>query len=466
MSETSIQFHSGLRSIGGTVVTVQYKDARVIFDFGLTYNPANNIFDGQIKHRETAYVRDYLRLGLIPAIDGIYAKDDLTNLTEIKAADEDERQTAVFVSHLHLDHMGAIGFLAPSIPVYMTDESLRLYNLLETLEESVPGRKPLLHACSYNSPIQVGDIQVTSLVLDHDVLGACALHIQTPDTSILYTGDLRMHGAQPKRIQEFIHRAKELTYDVVIMEGTTLRSVDELADEDIFADDSIPEDMLTELTIPSVVAEELRKTSDWAVFNIYHRNLDRVKGMINAGQQANRLTIFEPKTAYLAYKLIPETTNYGVYVSSETAAQIHSKKLPAWKEELLSNVTNYHTHTINENPEHFFLQNSYDNALEMLDLKGGGIYIHSNGVPLGMFDPAYENLKRILSIVQFNHVVIGTSGHAIPQHLKHIVDELDPALLIPLHSHYPERLKSKTGEQFLPEFGVVYKLSNHYITTY
>ena len=37
--KTSITFHSGLLTIGGTVIEVAYGDDRIFFDFGTEYHP-------------------------------------------------------------------------------------------------------------------------------------------------------------------------------------------------------------------------------------------------------------------------------------------------------------------------------------------------------------------------------------------------------------------------------------------
>ena len=120
---------------------------------------------------------------------------------------------------------------------------------------------------------------------------------------------------------------------------------------------------------------------------------------------------------------------------------------------------------INNNPGEYYLQNTYENVLELFDLNvREGIYIHSNGVPLGDFDPAFENLKKILTKLKVDYAYIGAGGHAIPSHLKYIVDCIDPKILIPLHSFNPERLKPKSGVQLLADYGVDYVLKDHQIT--
>lgn len=462
LGNTTIRFWGGLRSIGGTIVSIEYKGSRVIFDFGLAYNPATQIFDGQVKRREQSLLSDYIKLKMVPEMDGLYSKEDLKDHKDIKPAENSELQTAVIISHLHLDHIGAMGFLAPSIPVYMTRDSHRLYEALETIGEAVLGNKREYQACDYDQSFSIGEITITPLQLDHDILGACAFHIQSPDASFIYTGDLRLHGKYPERTDQFIEKVRGLNVDSLIMEGTTLRSVEDKP-ELPEPTRELPEGLLTESVIYEVTAEKLKTTNGMGIFTIYHRNIDRIAGMIQAGNSANRKTVLEPETAYLALHLTDERDFY-VYISEQSDQQIKNNTVPPWKAKVFNEFKTIRYSTINENPSGYFVQNTYENILELFDLAvKGGVYIHSNGIPLGPFDPAYDNLLRILAHLDVEHAVVGTSGHAIPEHLQYIVNEIDPNVLIPLHSYNPERLLPKNGIQFLPEYNKTYSVKGSFI---
>ncbi|HEY2422085.1 MAG TPA: MBL fold metallo-hydrolase [Neobacillus sp.] len=462
LNHTNIRFWGGLRTIGGTVVTVEYKGSRVIFDFGMTYNPAANIFDGQIKRRLHGMVRDNLRLNLIPPIDGLYSAESLGNSNrDIIPAEEYGQKTAVVISHLHLDHIGAMGLISPSIPVYLTKESHELYSALNVIDEGVPGERDY-QSCEYGVTFSIGEIKITPIQVDHDILGACAYHIQTPDGAIVYTGDLRLHGKHPERIEHFIYEVNRLGLDVLIMEGTTLSSVEEMR-EAIVGNRIVPAEMTTEMNIPEKISERLKETKGLGIFNIYHTNIDRLSGMIQAARDSSRIAVFEPETAYLLDKLTDEQ-DFLVYKSVETMFEDQAGTLPEWKSELLKKLKTISAEMINSSPSKYILQNNYENVLELFDLNvREGIYIHSNGVPLGTFDPAFQNLKKIISKLDVNYNNIGAPGHAIPSNLKYIVDCIDPKFLIPLHSFNPERLKPKSGIQLLVDYGVDYVLTKHQI---
>ncbi|MFO1446248.1 hypothetical protein KDN24_24195 [Bacillus sp. Bva_UNVM-123] len=115
-----------------------------------------------------------------------------------------------------------------------------------------------------------------------------------------------------------------------------------------------------------------------------------------------------------------------------------------------------------QNSHLYFIQSSYRRILELLDFEGKkGLYIHSNGVPLGDFDPSYYRMEQFLEKLSFEKISISCSGHAAPNHLQWIVSEIDSPYLVPLHSFFPEKLKSHSGIQYLPEYGSVYILDEH-----
>ncbi|MGE8202958.1 MBL fold metallo-hydrolase [Heyndrickxia sp. NPDC080065] len=462
LENTRIRFWGGLRTIGGTIVTVDYKDSRVIFDFGLIFNPGANVFDEYIKTRNSRIVHDYVKLGLVPSIDGIYQEEDIKDIEGLIPAGKDSRQTGVIISHLHLDHMGGMGMLSPEIPVYMTKDSIDLYHALEVIGEGVPGHKLDFNACHYGETFQIGEIRITPICIDHDVLGACAFHIQTPDGALLYTGDFRLHGKNPERIEAAINKAKELEFDVLIMEGTTLRSIEENKDP-LIADSTLPENLVTETGIVQEMATILNSTSGLGLFNIYHRNIDRLEGIVKVGSESHRTVVFEPETAFLVDQFLDEA-DFSIYLSAKTKAEQANGTLPSWKKELLARFKTVDSAVINEKPASFFLQNSYENSLELLDLNiKNGAYLHSNGMPLGDYDPAYHNLMKFLKLIDLERYYVGTGGHAIPSHLKYVLETLNPKTLIPLHSFSPERLVPDHGRQLMPEYGVTYVLKENNI---
>lgn len=80
---TTVTVLNGVDTIGGNVVAFETQTARVIMDFGINFAPADSQPD------------DLLSNGILPALPDLF--------TDIAG----DKQTAIFISHLHLDHMGA-----------------------------------------------------------------------------------------------------------------------------------------------------------------------------------------------------------------------------------------------------------------------------------------------------------------------------------------------------------------------
>lgn len=436
---TAIQFYRGMTTIGGTVIEIKTEQASIIFDFGSVFSGDVPVLDGLIQVREGAYIRDLVNLQAIPALHGYYAKAEFKEPTPLITAEEDTRERAVFISHLHLDHMAYMGCIAPTIPVYMSTPSYKLYQALQQVGEGVePARE--YFGVPFNDTIEVGDITVQFVEVDHDIPGAAALMISTPDGSIIYSGDLRYHGTHPEKVDDFIEAAKALNPNILIMEGTML-SFDEEEDE-IIPSKLLTAETVTESALPDVIAAQLLQTEGLAIFNIYHRNIDRIIGCIKAAENAGRIAVLEPETAYLVQQFYPKQAFVTVRLPDSDKLSLNEHTIFVAQGD------------INANPKRYFLQNSYHHLLQLFDLNlESAVYIHSNGSPLGDYDPSYHNLLKFLRKIDVPMVLIGTGGHAHKEHLKYIVDEINPDVLIPLHSFKPWRLLPKDGVQILPEYG-------------
>ena len=67
--------------------------------------------------------------------------------------------------------------------------------------------------------------------------------------------------------------------------------------------------------------------------------------------------------------------------------------------------------------------------------------IQSGGEPLGEFDPNWNVLKQYCKENAIDFSVFSNSGHATPENLKYIADQIDATILIPIHSYKPDLLK-------------------------
>ncbi|HZI21846.1 MAG TPA: MBL fold metallo-hydrolase [Gemmatimonadales bacterium] len=112
--------------IGGNRIVLEWTDRRWLLDFGMRFGAVGRFFEEFVQPRgATLGLRDYLRMGLIPPLEGLYRDDLSAHDPDLWARYRDhpqyrkiDRVDGVLLSHGHVDHVGSLGFLRDDIPVY------------------------------------------------------------------------------------------------------------------------------------------------------------------------------------------------------------------------------------------------------------------------------------------------------------------------------------------------------------
>lgn len=430
--KTKITFHSGILTIGGTVIEVAYEDAHIFFDFGTEFNPSLQLEDEKldtlIEHR------------LSPIVENVY--DPQLSADSRLFSDNKFKETAVFLSHCHLDHSRMINYLDPAIPLYTMKETKVLLDSLNAQDdfllpsEFVEGTTREMIGLAPLEEVHVGKITVQVWRVDHDAYGACAMLITTPDYRIAYTGDLRLHGFDAEDTLAFCEAAKGV--DMLLIEGVTVSFDDE--EEVIEVEDEatdvkeIFERMTSEPELVARFCEIVRENPDKQLtFNGYIANVKRLAEIV---RQSPRPVVLEDTTAYV----LKETLGLETYYYQKENHQLG-----------LDSSLEIDYRVLTEEPTKYVWQITGDYE----DLQSGGIYIHSNAAPLGPFDPAYEPFVKSFAERGITFISLQCSGHAFPEDLAKVISLIQPKLLVPIHSLKPERLENPYGERYLPTRGDV-----------
>ena len=215
----SIDVIGGSTEIGGNKILVEHKGTRILLDFGMSFGQNSRYFSEFLNPRKCTALTDYLEMGLLPDMKGIYREDYLNHMGR---PPEERAVDAVFISHAHADHAQYIHFLQFDIPIYCTEET---HIILQCLEE-VGTTSDLTSACEtfvfYENKkgnqsrvtrrntefvhdrdfhimepeqmINIGDLEIEMLPVDHSLPGACGYIIYSDEGNIVYTGDIRFHG--------------------------------------------------------------------------------------------------------------------------------------------------------------------------------------------------------------------------------------------------------------------------------
>ncbi len=466
--KTRLILHAGLYTIGGVIASVQYGKDRVIFEMGSAYSPETDVYDGFVLPRAKSWIRDAIRTGKAPAIHGLYRKQDLEGFMGLLPAEESDLNTAVFITHLHLDHMAGMGMVAPSIPVYLNENAAIIERALEATGDGVPTLEREYTHFEANVPIRVGQIEVLPIITSNRSYRDFALLITTPDGTIHWTGDLSLHGEDAPLAIAQMEFLKAKGIDVLLCDSTSfmddilLQMNNSTDPTTIIPSREIPPGMLDSADVERELFQILESQTGLCIFNSYQREMDEAKRYIEWAERVSRICVFEPDCAYIVYKFYGIRPN--IFIPDSARYPDSPDQQSDWFRELLANATVVTREEIFANPAHYLLQNSYRHVMELFDLPDeGGAYLHADGIPIGDFDPAYKNLLRIINRTKFEYVTFFSKnyfGHGYPPQVKYFVDQVDPKILIPCHGFNPERLLPNHGAQLLPVEGQPYIFSN------
>lgn len=421
--KTSVTFHSGVLTIGGTVVEIAYEDAHIFFDFGTEFRPELNLPNDDLQ--------TLVDNRLVPQLKNIY--DPRLSYTYEGDEEKTFAHTAVFLSHAHLDHSRMVNYLDPAIPMYTMAETAAILRSLNRngdflipnpFEEKSFVREMI--GLKAHDVVQVGQISIEIFPVDHDAYGTAALIIQTPDTQITYTGDLRLHGYDAEDTLNFCVAARHT--DCLIMEGVSI-SFPEREKDDATPEIASEQDLIAKMK-EIVLANPERQLT----FNGYPAN---VKRFLEIVRNIPRQVVLEANMAALLKEVFQVDVPYYYANPQQAPIPLLDATLALPYPTLLADTNKYFWQVV----DHFE------------NLQTGGLYIHSDAQPLGDFDPHYQIFLDLLAAHSIEFVRLACSGHAVPNDLNKIVALIEPKLLIPIHSYHPELLENPFGERILPQRG-------------
>jgi len=431
-----LTFYGGVNEIGGNKILLEDKKTRILLDFGQSFTFGDKYFVGWLGPRPVNGLGDLFEFDLLPRIEGLYAKDMLahTDLQYTKPS-----VNSVFLSHAHFDHIEHIRYIDPAIPVYL-GEGTHLF--MKAMEETS-------NYCNYGEHDwrkfrtdrkikQLENLEVTPIHVDHSIPAAYGFAIHTSEGDIVYTGDLRMHGARKDLTDDFVEHAKNCEPVALICEGTRMAETEKRK--------NYSESQVEQLT------NEVVSGTDRIVFTArYSRDTDRFRSFYNIAKKNGRSLVVSPKTAYLLSQLLedkrlslPDPLKdpiIRVYYKRKKSGKFDDADYYLWERKFMNKKITHDE--VNKNQRHLIMDLEFAQFTELIDIKpdAGSHFIHSMSEPFSEEDVQPEVMQNWMTHFKMHFHQLHASGHISKNQLLEMIDYIKPKRLFPVHTEKQELFK-------------------------
>jgi len=465
-------FYGGVNEIGGNKILLDDNGTKIFLDFGMSFNRRNMFFEEYLMPRSANGIGDFLTMKLIPYIKGVYRKDLLEHYG--RKPEETDIQ-GVILSHAHADHANYISFLNKDIPVYCGETSKYLLEAIEeqtqrTIESEVLSfKKRPIYKKDYRNPpikrqvktfrtgdkIKIDSIEIEPVHVDHSVPGAYGFIIQTSEGSIVYTGDLRMHGTHSDMTEDFIKAASKEKPIAMITEGTriNIEKTNE-SEEKVYKDSE----------------KEIKENKKHTIVDFNFKDVDRFTTFYNIAKDLDKKLVISFKHACFLEKyhkdkklktpdsrdknilLLKPKRLTGTYIKEDYSDWYIKKRL---------NYPNIITsEEISKKPNDYMIVLNFYYFNMFVDLKPyDGKYIHSLSEPFNEeMEVSYDRMMNWINFFNMKFVQSHCSGHIIGSDLKKLIKNVNPKTLYPIHTEHPDLFKKLSMNVQIVEEGKQYKI--------
>jgi len=403
--KVKIKVYGGLNEVGGNCIVIEDGDRKIIFDNGIRFSVIKKFYGGRIEPLGPSELRAVNAIPPLKAFQGA---------------------SALYISHLHLDHIGLLNSIPPEVSIKVPSMSIlekTLVSWYKTSQNWLAFVPPDFGAkIEEITPKKENENKVIAIPVSHSSFPAYSFLYFGSNATIFYSGDLRFEPLTNLVYQfdEIIRNLGIDKVDIALLEGTNFGAEYTSITTSMFREHIsflLRENELVSVSIDPLDLETFITVLELSLLT--GRNLvigsERLFWMIDEVE-----------------RLKPGMLNK-IYISQELQAP---SPLPIRNISLVDDVF--------KNPESYALLIEPVGLLQILrKLKIWGESLNLTGSVVVLTDPEpKESMKEVeeralrtwLRSFGIQTVRLRLSGHYLPHQFSKIVEALKPKHLIPIHT--------------------------------
>ncbi len=401
----------GVEEVGRNMLAIETAEDIVVVDCGI-----------QFKEAET------------PGID--YILPNTTYLEERK-----EKIRALFITHGHLDHIGGIPYISPKIgnpPIYTRNLTALM---IKKRQEEFPQLPPLdIHIVEKDDAVTVGSTRVKFFAVTHTIPDAMGIIIDTPQGSIVHTGDLKLDHVEGVPTEQEVAEFKKFEKENVLLLMADSTNVER------------PGFSIPETTVFKNFEEIIGKSTGRLIVGTFSSQLERIAKLISIAEDHGKKVVIDGRSMKANVEI------------ARMAGSLHVKKDTFITPEQMSD---YPPHKIvalvtgAQGDEFAVLMRVANKNHKTIKITKNDTVVLSSSIIPGN-ERAIQKLKDNLSrqgakIVHYQVSDVHSSGHANRDETKWIHQHIGARFFIPVHGyHYMLRVHADIAHEVgLPEDHVV-----------
>lgn len=390
----------------------QNKDQIKVFALGGVGEIGKNMYVVEVN--ENIFILD---AGLMFPEDEMFGVDlvipDMTYLIENR-----DRVKAIFLTHGHEDHIGALAYLLQKINVSVYGTKLTLGIAGELLKDANIKRNHDFRLIDTDMTVEIDGTLITFFLVNHSIPDSIGVSIHTSQGAVVYTGDFKIDQTPVDQKQTEIGK----------LAGLGERGVLCLLSDSVNAER--PGTTPSEAIVGQQISEVIANATGRVIIATFASNIHRIQQVFDAVEKCERKIVISGKNFS---KIIQMARDLG-YLHIEDSNMIQPHDLNKYTSQEVAILT-----TGNQGEPLAALSNMATNAEKQFRITKGDTVIIAATPPPGnekSLSRTVDALSRAGADVISGKSGVHVSGHASQEELKLMINLLKPNFLLPIHGEY------------------------------